>query len=114
MSAAEWQSLPVSERWGPWSHTDLLLATTADRLARIEWTLIAVNSEKGKVPKAPEPMARPGVGSGPPAAVAAQERTEALRRIAYLRAIQAAHGADPTPEQVQAALDEMTGGVGDE
>lgn len=111
MTVQEWESLPASERWGQWSHTDLLLGTVADRLGWLNWTLQAVNAEKGKAPAHPEPLARPGVG-GPPAAVAQQKRQKNLQQIARLHAIRLAHGAEPTPEQVQHALNEMTGGVG--
>jgi hypothetical protein len=114
MSLEQWESLPTSQAWGAWSHTDHLMATVADRLAWVQWTLVALKSEKGKAPKPPEPLPRPGVGGGPMAALAAKERTEHIRAIALLKARERAHGAAPTDEQVQAVLDEMTGGVGDE
>ncbi|MEU7066884.1 hypothetical protein [Streptomyces sp. NPDC046161] len=36
----------------------LILADLADLLQRLQWTLQAVNSEKGKAPKAPKPYPR--------------------------------------------------------
>jgi hypothetical protein len=110
MTLEQWESLPQSSAWGQWSHAEHLLAANGDRLARIEWTLVALQSEKGKAPKPPEPIPRPGVGGGPLAAVARKERQAALRNVALLKAREAAHGAQPTDEQVQAVLDEMTGG----
>lgn len=110
MTLEQWERLPQLQSWGSWSHTESLLATNADRLARIEWTLVALQSEKGKAPPAPEPMPRPGVGGGPLAAAAEQDRRESLRVMAVLKARQLAHGAPPTPEQVQTVLDELMGG----
>jgi hypothetical protein len=46
---------------GRWSQTEQLLAVVADRLARVEYTLICANTEKkSKIPDAPEPIRRPG------------------------------------------------------
>lgn len=116
MSVEEWQQANTADpaRWGPWSLERHMHALAIDALARIEWTLVAVNSEKGKAPKPPEPMSRPGVGAGPISAVAAKQRTDSLMAIAELKARQRAMGAQPTPEQVQAVLDELMGGDGDE
>lgn len=47
---------------GRWSHEEMLLASAVDAVRRVEWAIIAVNSERGKAPKQPEPMPRPGVG----------------------------------------------------
>jgi hypothetical protein len=55
-------------------------------------------------------MPRPGVGGGPLAAVAEQERRDSLRQIASLKARQQGMGAMPSEEQIQAVLDEMMGG----
>lgn len=44
-----------------WTHTDYLLADVSDGIARLEYVLRAVNSPKGKRPKPPKPMKRPGV-----------------------------------------------------
>ncbi|MFE9432311.1 hypothetical protein [Streptomyces sp. NPDC006640] len=49
---------------GRWSQSDHLLAVIADRVARLEYVLISVNTEqKSKRPKAPEPIRRPGAKS---------------------------------------------------
>lgn len=46
---------------GRWSQADQLLAVVADRVARLEYVLISVNTEhKSQRPKAPEPIRRPG------------------------------------------------------
>ncbi|HEY6115617.1 MAG TPA: hypothetical protein VI172_06630 [Candidatus Dormibacteraeota bacterium] len=46
---------------GRWSQADQLLALIADRVARLEYVLISVNTEhKSQRPKAPEPIRRPG------------------------------------------------------
>lgn len=46
---------------GRWSQVEQLLAVIADRVARLEYVLISVNTEqKSKRPKAPEPIRRPG------------------------------------------------------
>ncbi|WP_234390421.1 hypothetical protein [Streptomyces sp. MMG1533] len=46
---------------GRWSQVEQLLATVADRVARLEYVLICVNTEhKSKRPQAPEPIRRPG------------------------------------------------------
>lgn len=48
---------------GRWSQVEQLLALNADRLARLEWTLICLNvDKKSKRPEPPEPMRRPGAG----------------------------------------------------
>ncbi|WP_210637228.1 DUF5361 domain-containing protein [Streptomyces sp. GESEQ-13] len=47
---------------GRWSQTEQLLALVADRVARLEWVLLCVNTEKkSKRPDPPEPIRRPGV-----------------------------------------------------
>lgn len=47
---------------GRWSQTDQLLALIADRVARLEWLTICVNTDKkSKRPDPPEPIRRPGV-----------------------------------------------------
>ncbi|MFE0845262.1 hypothetical protein [Streptomyces rochei] len=45
-----------------WSQTEQLLAVVADRVARLEWVLICVNTEKKQRPDPPEPIRRPGAG----------------------------------------------------
>lgn len=114
MTLEQWQAMPASQAWGPWSHTDHLLARNADLMALVQWTLVALKAEKGKAPKPPEPMPRPGVGGGPLAAVAQVERQETLRSIAVLKARERAHGAAPDEAQIQAVMDELMGGGGDE
>ncbi|MEU4154702.1 hypothetical protein [Streptomyces antimycoticus] len=45
-----------------WSNLEQLVATVADRVARVEHTLICVNTDKkAKRPDPPEPIRRPGV-----------------------------------------------------
>lgn len=46
---------------GRWSQAEQLLAAVYDRLGRIEYVLIAANTEKkSKRPDPPEPLRRPG------------------------------------------------------
>lgn len=46
---------------GRWSQVEQLLAVVADRVARLEYVLISVNTEhKSKLPPVPEPIRRPG------------------------------------------------------
>ncbi len=109
MSAEEWEQATERDApagWGAWSHEALLLAQVADRVAQVEWALIAVNSEKGKAPKAPAPIVRPGVGL-PPQAAAQRERAEAIKRVAFLKALERNHGGHPTDEQVAEVMAEL-------
>jgi hypothetical protein len=47
----------------PWSMTEQLLAGITDSLHQLEYILVVANSDgKGRKPKRPEPMRRPGVG----------------------------------------------------
>jgi hypothetical protein len=112
MTVEQWQSLPSSKAWGPWSHTDHLLAVNADRLALLQWTLVAVNSEKNKAGKPPAPIPRPGVGDGPLGAVAEQERRDVVRAVAVLKARERAHGRAPSDAEIEAVMDELIGGDG--
>jgi len=43
-----------------WSQLEQLVAVVADRVARLEYVLICVNTSKGKPPTPPEPIRRPG------------------------------------------------------
>lgn len=106
MSTEELESLPAAVGWGQWSHESLLLAQIVDRLAYVEYAIVAVNSEKGKAPKPPQPMRRPGVGAPPGTR---RERDDMVRRIAYLKALERNHGGKPTPEQVEAVMIELEG-----
>jgi hypothetical protein len=65
MTDTDWENLPAADGHGPWSRTDHLLAINADRVAQNTNALIAINSPKGKQPKPPEPIRRPGVGAAP-------------------------------------------------
>ncbi|MFF3324973.1 hypothetical protein [Streptomyces sp. NPDC002889] len=48
---------------GRWSMTEQLLAGITDSLHQLEYILVVANSDgKGRKPKRPEPMRRPGVG----------------------------------------------------
>lgn len=51
-------------RWGPWSHTDQLLARIVDSIAWLRWESVMLQSS-GKPPPAPEPLPRPGVPKAP-------------------------------------------------
>lgn len=117
MSADDWEALTAAQAeplgWGPWSHEALLLAMVADRVAQVEWALIAVNSDKGKAPKPPKPLPRPGVGL-PPQAEAERERAEMVRRVAFFKALEANHGAHPSDEQVAAVMAELLSGSGED
>lgn len=46
---------------GRWSMTEQLLAGISDSLHQLEYILVVTNSGKGRKPKRPEPMRRPGV-----------------------------------------------------
>lgn len=109
MSAEEWEALPPAQAWGSWSHSELLLAQIVDRVAYVEWALVAVNSEKGKAPKVPQPIPRPGVGL-PLQAAADRERQEMVRRVALLKALERNHGAHPSEEQVAEVMAELLAG----
>lgn len=114
LTLEQWKSLPETKAWGRWSQEAQLAALSADRLAILQWTLVAVNTEKGKrPPKPPDPIPRPGVGPGPLAAVATDERRKTIRSVAILKLREASQGQAPTEEQIQAYIDEMIGG-GDE
>ncbi|OKH91726.1 hypothetical protein [Streptomyces uncialis] len=46
---------------GRWSQVEQLLAVVADRVARVEHVLVCANTgSKGRRPKPPEPIRRPG------------------------------------------------------
>lgn len=48
---------------GRWSMVEQLLAGVTDSLHQLEYILVLANSDgKGRKPKRPEPMRRPGVG----------------------------------------------------
>lgn len=50
---------------GRWSMVEQLLAGIADSLHQLEYILVLANSDgKGRKPKRPQPMRRPGVGGG--------------------------------------------------
>lgn len=50
-----------------WSQLEQLVAVVADRVARLEYVLIAVNTEKkSQRPKVPEPIRRPGAQAARP------------------------------------------------
>ncbi|MFJ7998935.1 hypothetical protein ACIQ7D_17565 [Streptomyces sp. NPDC096310] len=63
---------------GRWSQTEQLLAGITDSLRTLEYILIRVNSDgKGRKPKRPEPIRRPGATSKParePMSEAASQR----------------------------------------
>ncbi|MBT0771807.1 hypothetical protein KIH74_22895 [Kineosporia sp. J2-2] len=108
------EALGPAESWGRWSSSDHLAAAQVDALRRIEWLLATVNSEKGKAPKHPDPVPRPGVSGGLLGSGLVTSGSESLQVIAELKARQRAMGAEPKPDQVQAVLDEMMGGGSDE
>jgi hypothetical protein len=111
MSVEDWESATGKDglaEWGSWSREGQLLAMIADRIAQLEWALLAVNSEKGKAPKPPEPLPRPGIGA-PPRAVAERDREKSIRSRAFAKALERNHGRRPTPEEVAAVLDEIRG-----
>lgn len=85
---------------GPWSHTDLLLASIVDRLGELTYVVMAIAGNK---PKPPKPVPRPGVISG-------KSLRTTLRQQAYLAYLRAHRGAEPPPEW-HAQLDrELEGG----
>lgn len=113
MSLQEWASRPDGpQAWGPWSHEAHLLAGIRDGIASLTWV---TQAQWAKQPgPRPELTPRPGVGEGPLAAVAAVRKTGKARAEAALIARVRLHGAAPTQEQIQAVLDEMNGGDGDD
>jgi hypothetical protein len=52
-------SVPDDDKYGSWSHLELLIAGLSDRL---DWVIWAVLASQGGKPKEPTPMRRPGVG----------------------------------------------------
>lgn len=54
---------------GRWSQSELLLASAIDALRRVEYVLICANTDKGKRPSPPEPIARPGASARRPKTV---------------------------------------------
>jgi hypothetical protein len=64
---------------GPWSHVELLLAAVHDSIERLIY--VQYQRAGAKNVKAPEPMARPGVGGGKVRAInpAAREYLEQVR-----------------------------------
>ncbi|MGW7350941.1 hypothetical protein [Streptomyces sp. NPDC054784] len=71
---------------GRWSSAEQLLALVVDRLALLDYTLIAVNTEKGqKRPKLPEPLPRPG-------AKPRKKTTEPMSEVAQERLFQLING----------------------
>lgn len=111
MSIEQWQALPKATDWGRWSHTDLLLATLADRIAWLQWTLAAVNTHKGQPPTRPEPIPRPGIGDGPLAATTELQSARNLRAVAVLKARERLHGARPSEDDINSAMAELMGGA---
>lgn len=78
----------VSQRHGPWSHSDMLLAAVLDRLG---WVIYAAYHAQGGKPAKPEPLPRPGVspaGGRPvdPRAVALLEERRERNRQARIAA----------------------------
>lgn len=52
---------------GRWSMVEQLLAGLADAVRDLQYITVVANSDsKGRKPKRPEPMRRPGVGGPPP------------------------------------------------
>jgi hypothetical protein len=45
---------------GRWSQSEQLIAVVADRVAELTYAYSAANSPKGKKPKRPDPIRRPG------------------------------------------------------
>lgn len=67
---------------GRWSMTEQLLAGITDSLHQLEYILVAVNSDgKGRKPKRPEPMRRPGVGAPKKAAALTDRGAETLFKL---------------------------------
>lgn len=64
-----------------WSQAEQLLATVADRVARVEYVLRAVNTDKKhKQPDPPEPIRRPGAQ---PAKARTDPMTDASREVLF-------------------------------
>jgi hypothetical protein len=51
---------PDSAAEASWSVESYLLAALVDRVSELTWLTAAVNSKKGKQPKQPKPIPRPG------------------------------------------------------
>lgn len=65
---------------GPWSNTDLLLASAIDHL---KWVIFAVYAAQGGKPKRPEPTPRPGVKR--------KQRRLGADQFAHLQRLRAEH-----------------------
>lgn len=69
MSAEEYEEQARSgePEKGRWSMDQQLLAGISDALQDLQYITVVANSDgKGRRPKRPEPMRRPGVGAGAP------------------------------------------------
>lgn len=67
---------------GRWSQTEQLLAGITDSLHQLEYILVAVNHDgKGRKPKRPEPMRRPGVGVPKKTSALTERGAETLFRL---------------------------------
>jgi hypothetical protein len=71
---------------GPWSSTDLLLASAIDHL---KWVIYAVYAAQGGKPKQPDPLPRPGV--------ATKRRALSPEGRAYLQRLRDNQGAAAPP-----------------
>lgn len=84
MTAEEYekQSRRGKPEEGRWSMEEQLLAGITDSLRRLEYILIAVNHDgKGRKPRRPEPMRRPGVGEPAKAAALTDRGAETLFKL---------------------------------
>lgn len=45
----------------PWSQSDMLMGTLIDEIRALRHAYVVAHTGKGSVPKAPEPLPRPGV-----------------------------------------------------
>jgi hypothetical protein len=93
----EWDGLPTPAGYGPWSHTDHLLAAVHDRVAMLDRTLVQVNSKPGTTVPMPTPYPRPGVG--PVRGAGGDDGGRKGRREAAVMAYMLEHnGAPPPPD----------------
>ncbi|MFC9268907.1 hypothetical protein ACFTXJ_14190 [Streptomyces zhihengii] len=60
----ELQARKAKPEEGPWSQSEQLLAVIADSLQQLQYLTVLANSDgKGRKPRRPEPIRRPGVAA---------------------------------------------------
>lgn len=91
----EWDALPAPSGYGPWSHTDHLLAAAVDKLGWLIYATYAINSPKGSSPEEPKQWPRPGVGPVLGKAAEADRARKTARDAAVLQWLRDHQGEQP-------------------